>query len=289
MGDSFILAAAVLSGIFLGGFTAFIILKGNIARAWESGAAEAGRENAALAERIKGLDVRALEYRKELDEKNRKIDALTERLSSLQERLSVSETTLFKERSQNEEKIALLNSAKEELTAQFKAISGDIFDSRNKVFTSQTSSALDQLLRPFREQIENFKKQLDTSREADLSERASLKTEIQKLAKLNQQITEEAENLTKALRGEVKTQGTWGEMVLEKVLEKSGLVRGREFEVQESLKSPDGRRYQPDVIVHLPEGRDIVIDSKVSLVAYERLVASDNEIERLAAEKDLVL
>ena len=289
MGDSFILAAAVLSGIFLGGFTAFIILKGNIAHAWESGAAEAGRENAALAERIKGLDIRALEYRKELDEKNRKIDALTERLSSLQERLSVSETTLFKERSQNEEKIALLNSAKEELTAQFKAISGDIFDSRNKVFTSQTSSALDQLLRPFREQIENFKKQLDTSREADLSERASLKTEIQGLAKLNQQITEEAENLTKALRGEVKTQGTWGEMVLEKVLEKSGLVRGREFEVQESLKSPDGRRYQPDVIVHLPEGRDIVIDSKVSLVAYERLVASDNEIERLAAEKDLVL
>lgn len=289
MGDSFILAAAVLSGIFLGGFTAFIILKGNIARAWESGAAEAGRENAALAERIKGLDVRTLEYRKELDEKNRKIDVLTERLSSLQERLSVSETTLFKERSQNEEKIALLNSAKEELTAQFKAISGDIFDSRNKVFTSQTSSALDQLLRPFREQIENFKKQLDTSREADLSERASLKTEIQGLAKLNQQITEEAENLTKALRGEVKTQGTWGEMVLEKVLEKSGLVRGREFEVQESLKSPDGRRYQPDVIVHLPEGRDIVIDSKVSLVAYERLVASDNEIERLAAEKDLVL
>ncbi len=114
-----------------------------------------------------------------------------------------------------------------------------------------------------------------------------LKKEIENLTRLNQQINEEAGNLTKALKGEVKTQGVWGEMILETVLEKSGLQKGREFEIQESLKSEDGRRYQPDVVVHLPDKRDVVIDSKVSLVSYERYITAESEDEKSAAGREL--
>ncbi len=288
MADSFILVSALLGGIIIGALLSVLMLKGSSSRSYENGKAEAGRENAALLERIKNLDERGGEYRKEIAEKSARADALAERLSGMQEKLSVTQTTLEKERSLFNEKIALLNNAKEELSSHFSKLSVDIFESRNKAFSLQTSTSLEHLLRPFREQIDNFKKQIETSRQQDLSERVSLKSEIQNLAKLNQQITEEAGNLTKALKGEVKTQGSWGEMILEKVLEKSGLARGREFEIQESLKSEDGKRYQPDVVVHLPEGRDIVIDSKVSLISYDRFVASESAAEREAAGKELV-
>ncbi|MCL2480573.1 MAG: DNA recombination protein RmuC [Spirochaetaceae bacterium] len=287
--DIFIVAFSVLIGIVIGILVTYLILKGNIHRSYEKGKTEAGVEKAALTERITGFEIRFVEQKQEINQKNEKIENLTERITSMQEKLSVLQTILEKERSQFGEKIALLNNAKEELSAHFQKLSSDIFESRNKVFSQQTNTSLEQLLRPFREQIDNFKKQIEFSRDQDLAERASLKTEIQHLAKLNQQITEEAGNLTKALKGEVKTQGSWGEMILEKVLEKSGLVRGREFEIQESLKSVDGKRSQPDVIVHLPEGRDIVIDSKVSLIAYDRLVSSDSEDEKNQSEKDLVV
>jgi len=287
--DLFIIVFSILAGIVIGILVAYLILKGNITRSYEKGKSEADAEKAALVERISGFEVRLNEQRQDISQKSEKIENLTERITSMQEKLSVLQTTLEKERGQFSEKIALLNNAKEELSSHFSKLSIDIFESRNKVFSQQTNTTLEHLLRPFREQIENFKKQIDYNREQDVAERVSLKTEIQHLAKLNQQINEEAGNLTRALKGDVKTQGTWGEMILEKVLEKSGLVKGREFEIQESLKSADGKRSQPDVVVHLPEGRDIVIDSKVSLIAYERLVSSGAEDEKNQSEKELVV
>ena len=287
--DLFIIVFSILAGIVIGIIVAYLILKGNVTRSYEKGKSEAEAEKAALVERISGFEVRLNEQRQDISQKSEKIENLTERITSMQERLSVLQTTLEKERGQFSEKIVLLNNAKEELSSHFSKLSIDIFESRNKVFSQQTNTTLEHLLRPFREQIENFKKQIDYNREQDVAERVSLKTEIQHLAKLNQQINEEAGNLTRALKGDVKTQGTWGEMILEKVLEKSGLVKGREFEIQESLKSADGKRSQPDVVVHLPEGRDIVIDSKVSLIAYERLVSSGAEDEKNQSEKELVV
>ncbi|MCL2792008.1 MAG: DNA recombination protein RmuC [Spirochaetaceae bacterium] len=286
--DLFIIAFFGLLGVVAGILVTYFILKSNISRAYEKGKSETEMEKIALVERINGFETRIGEQKQDIGQKNEKIETLTERLASMQEKNSVLQTTLEKERSLFQEKIALLNNAKEELSAHFSKLSIDIFESRNKVFSQQTNSTLEHLLRPFREQIDNFKKQIESSRAQDLSERASLKTEIQHLTKLNQQITEEAGNLTKALKGEIKTQGTWGEMILEKVLEKSGLVKGREFEIQESLKSADGKRSQPDVVVHLPEGRDVVIDSKVSLVAYDRLVSSESEDEKNQSAKELV-
>ncbi len=288
MTDLFIIVSALLSGILTGTIATYLILKSSVRQSYEKGKSETGMERAALMERISGLEARLSEQRQDINQKNEKIDNLTDRLTLMQEKLSAAQTTIEKERTQFGEKISLLNNAKEELSAHFSKLSLDIFESRNKVFSQQTNTTIEHLLRPFREQIDNFKKQIETSRAQDISERVSLKTEIQNLAKLNQQITEEAGNLAKALKGEIKTQGTWGEMILEKVLEKSGLVRGREFEIQESLKSADGKRNQPDVVVHLPEGRDIVIDSKVSLLAYDRLVASETENEKNQNGKELV-
>ena len=295
----FAFTAGILAGIILGVVTAYLILRGQSKRAFDAGIAEAGREISALGERIRGFEERIIElqneraslkeeWRTEAGEKNLKIDRLTEKVSFLQEKLSVAEITLQKERSQFGEKIELLKSARDELSRQFKELSGQIFDDRSRVFSSQTSTAIGQLLQPFREQIEGFRQQIENTRVQDLQERTSLKNEIENLARLNQQINEEAGNLTKALKGEIKTQGTWGEMILEKVLEKSGLVKGREFEIQENLKTPDGTRLQPDVVVHLPDSRDVVIDSKVSLASYEKIVSAESEEERQKASKELV-
>ena len=244
-------------------------------------------EHSAFAAKAAELSKQVESLRGEVLEKNKRIDLLSESLSQIKEKYSVVSTTLEKERKQFEEKVELLNSAREELSARFKALAGDIFDNKSKVFTSQTTASLEQMLKPFREQIDLFSKKFDSTREDEIRERTSLKKEIENLAKLNQQINEEAGNLTRALKGEVKTQGTWGEMILEKVLEKSGLVKGREFEIQESLRSEDGKRFQPDVVVHLPDKRDVVIDSKVSLVSYEKYMTAENDEERIQASKEL--
>ena len=222
-----------------------------------------------------------------MGDKNRRIEMLAESLSKERERNSVLAAVLEKERKQFEEKSELLQSARDELSSSFKALAGDVLDSKSRVFSTQTASSLEQMLKPFREQIDLFSRKFDTAREDEIRERTSLKKEIESLAKLNQQINEEAGNLTKALKGEVKTQGTWGEMILETVLEKSGLQKGREFEIQESLKSGEGKRLQPDVVVHLPDKRDVVIDSKVSLVSYERYINSESEDEKSAAGREL--
>ena len=131
-----------------------------------------------------------------------------------------------------------------------------------------------------REQLKDFRKRVDEVYDKENKERASLRTEIHLLKTLNERISTDALNLTKALKGESKTRGSWGEMQLERLLEDSGLVKGREYDVQVSLKSEEGRRFQPDVVVHLPEKKDVIVDSKVSLVPYEQFCSSEDEEER---------
>jgi len=166
------------------------------------------------------------------------------------------------------------------LRERFENLANDILDKKSQKFTDQNEKNLRILLNPLKDKIENFEDKVEKSNVASLKWNTELKTQIQGLADLNRQINKEAENLTRALKGETKTQGNWGEFILESVLEKSGLVKDREYFVQESLVAEDGRRFQPDVIVKLPDDKHVIIDAKVTLVAYERFVNSEDEDER---------
>lgn len=170
----------------------------------------------------------------------------------------------------SEEKIQLLQAAEKRLQEQFENLANKIFEQKNASFAQTSKAGLDALLSPLKEQIEGFKKQVTDQYVKEGQERASLKTEILGLKELNQQITAEASALTRALKGDNKKQGNWGEVVLERILKESGLREGHEFDTQVSLKNTAGKTFQPDVVVHLPNDKDIVIDSKMSLAAYER-------------------
>ncbi|MFT5889788.1 MAG: DNA recombination protein RmuC [Zhongshania sp.] len=181
-----------------------------------------------------------------------------------------------------DEKITLLNDAKKQLTDQFTLLADRIFDEKNQRFQTQSQESLELQLKPFKEQLKDFRLRVDHIYSDENRERGELKSQLKTLQEMNLSIGKEAQNLTRALKGDNKAQGNWGEVILEKVLEESGLRKGHEYETQVSFTDDSGRRRQPDVIVRLPDDKDIVIDAKVSLVAYERYCSSDDEGERQA-------
>lgn len=184
-----------------------------------------------------------------------------------------------------EEKIRLLDEAKAQMKVQFEQLAAQIFEQKAKTFDEAHTKGLDLLLKPFREQIAQFAAQSKEQFIHDAKERQSLKDEIVRLKSLNERLSSDAINLTQALKGENKTQGNWGEIVLERILEESGLREGHEYEIQSTLSDTEGKKYRPDVIVHLPQNKDIIIDSKVSLVAYDAFIRSENDEERTHALK----
>ncbi len=190
------------------------------------------------------------------------------------------ETTLEQERLQSAGKLRLLSEAREQMTLEFRQLSSDILEDKSRRFAASNQQNLASILQPLNEKISAFEKKIQDSYEKESRERFSLAREIRSLQELNTRISNDAVNLTRALKGENKTQGTWGEVILESILEKSGLVKGREYETQVSLKAEDGSRSQPDVVVHLPENKHIVIDAKVSLTAYERFFSEEDEASR---------
>ena len=173
----------------------------------------------------------------------------------------------------------------EKLTIQFKNLANDLLEEKSKKFTDQNKVHLEGLLRPLGERIQAFEKQVVQTNKESLERNVALRTEVKKLNELNTQITKEAENLTKAIKGDTKTQGNWGEFILESILEKSGLVKDREYYVQTSFLTEEGKRYQPDVIIKLPEDKHIIIDAKVSLVDYEQFFNTEQASERALALK----
>ncbi len=163
---------------------------------------------------------------------------------------------------------------------EFQNVANKLLDEKSQKFVETNRTNLDILLNPLKENIKAFEEKVDKVYKAESDERNVLRGEITKLMELNKQIGEDATNLTKALKGDSKKQGNWGEVVLERVLERSGLVKGQEYRIQASLTAADGTRFQPDVIIDLPDNKHIIIDSKVSLLAYERLVNAETEDER---------
>lgn len=159
-------------------------------------------------------------------------------------------------------------------TKEFENLANKILDDKSRKFTEQNETQLRNILDPLRDRIQNFEKRVNDTHNESEKERSALREQLRIMADMNKRMSEEALNLTRALKGDTKKQGNWGELILEKVLERSGLTKGREYDVQQSFTLEDGSRLQPDVIVRLPDGKNIIVDSKVSLIAYERYTSA---------------
>jgi DNA recombination protein RmuC len=204
-----------------------------------------------------------------------------------------AETELAAERRQSADKLATLQQTAQEaktvLSDQFKNLANEILEEKSKRFAEQNQQNLDILLKPLQEKLTDFRKQVDETYQSEARERFALKQEVEKLAGLNLRMTDETRALTNALKGESKTQGDWGELVLETILENSGLRKGEEYLVQDTQIISDGSRLQPDVVIRLPESKHLVIDSKVSITAYTRYIQADDEAIKTAELNSHVL
>ncbi|MDF2154029.1 DNA recombination protein RmuC [Vibrio sp. CAU 1672] len=214
-------------------------------------------------------------------------------LNQMREQKSRLETQLREQQARHEqasqasaEKLQILEQAEERLKQQFEHLANQLFEEKSAKVDVQNRQSLEGILSPLRQQLEGFKKQVNDSFSQEAKERHTLVHELKNLQRLNEQMTREAVNLTQALKGDNKQQGNWGEVVLARVLAESGLREGHEYQTQVNLQNEAGKRYQPDVIVHLPQDKQVVIDSKMALVAYERYFNADSDAERERALSD---
>ena len=218
--------------------------------------------------------------------KDQALSAAQQQQSELTAQIASLRTELDQQRNAAADKIKTLEETRQQLSREFELLANRIFDEKTERFNKSSKTTLDTALSPLKEQLKDFKQKVEDVYDKDSKERISLSAELGQLKQLNQQMSADAVNLTKALKGDNKAQGNWGEVVLERVLEESGLHKGREYETQVNLKADEGRSQQPDVIIRLPENKDLIIDSKVSLVHYERYCNSDDSAVREQALKE---
>lgn len=238
-------------------------------------------DNAALeqqAQYIKDLQV-------ELEETRIKLSS-----SETSDQLAKTELAAYQAKSQEQlksqqDKLEFLESARRQLSLEFEKLASQLLDKKSEKFKESQESFFQNTMQPFKEQLSEFRQRVDKVYESESRDRVSLLHEIKQLKSLNQQMSDDAVNLTNALKGNQKFQGNWGEFVLEKVLESSGLRSGYEYELQAKRYDEEGQRRLPDVIVHLPDNKDIIIDSKVSLTDYQRYCEADGESEKAVALK----
>lgn len=183
------------------------------------------------------------------------------------------------------DKIKLLQNAETQLKVQFENLANKIFEDRSRHFNEQNKTSMEHIVSPIKEQLSEFKKRVDAVYDNETKDRVSLREEIVSLRRDTEKMNQEALNLTKALKGDKKVQGNWGEMILEKVLEQSGLRKDIEYQTQGGFRDEDNKLFKPDVIIRLPENKDVIVDSKVSLVAYETYTSAENDDDRVNALK----
>jgi DNA recombination protein RmuC len=232
----------------------------------------------AMKEKCAMLQEQLLETKADLEKKEEALFTLNAQYSAKDMEFKNLTTRLLEQKQE-------LNEIREKFNFEFRNLANEILEEKSKKFTEQNKTNIDLILKPLSERIKEFEKKVEETYDKEAQQRFSLKEEVKRLAELNQQISKEANSLTKALKGESKTQGNWGEVILESILEQTGLRKGHEYTIQESFNIDGNKRFQPDVIVHYPGNRSIVIDSKVSLTAYENYVVAENENKLEAALK----
>lgn len=249
-------------------------------------------DNAVLKERTAGFErdkMRLTEENKSLEEKldscKNALSVRDRSIANLERQLALAMQELSSDRDQYEEKIRLLKEAREELTNHFKVLANNILDEKTRAFQEQNKTGIGEILNPLKERLGEFQTKIQENYENEGKERHSLRDEVRKLMEMNDRLSQEASNLTNALKRDSKAQGNWGEMILERILEVSGLRKGEEYTLQESHTRDDGSRVQPDVVIHLPEDRHMIIDSKVSLNAYDDYINKDDAVEQAEALK----
>lgn len=248
-------------------------------------------ENASLSISLARAEERAVNLAMERDKADKLLQdertrydhlttSLNQELLTEKNRMAKAEEAFKAQRERLSEQEKTIQEIQQKFQLEFQNIANKLLDEKSQKFVEANRANLDVLLNPLKENIKAFEEKVDKVYNMEAAERNTLKGVITQLMDLNKQISEEATNLTKALKGDSKKQGNWGEVILERVLERSGLVRDREYRMQASLTTEDGTRFQPDVIIDLPDDKHIVIDSKVSLIAYERLVNAESEDDR---------
>ncbi len=263
----------MLAGGVLGGVLGWFMARSRSLRETHGQAGQLVAEQ----ERGKSLEAQLTELKRLLDAERNRVLALTNSLASTEADYRNLEEKL-------EERKLEFADMQERFTAQFKNLANDIFEEKSKRFTEQNKTNLFDLLKPLGEKIVAFEKKVEDTHKDSISRNAALREQLENLQRLNVQMTREAENLTRALKGDSQAQGAWGEFILESILEKSGLERDREYSIQESFSTAEGR-LRPDVIIRLPENRHVIIDSKVSLKAYNAFVNAENETDKATALK----
>ena len=249
-------------------------------------------KNASLAS-LQVLEERLVHKETELQRQYSELELASDRCEQMQDDIRDKDILLAElnvrivtTEDDHKQKLAFALGAKEQLKAEFQSVAQGLLEEKSEKFTALNRSSLSQLLSPLKEQLTRFSKQVSDGYDTDLRDRISLLKELSELKTINAKMSDDALNLTRALKGDNKLQGNWGEMVLERVLEMSGLQRDREYVLQPSFKQENGAVLRPDAVVQLPEGKSVVVDSKVSLKHWEQAVAAeDNEQAQEAMKK----
>lgn len=222
---------------------------------------------------------------KQQQSESNNFQAIQQQLLQSQTENSALKTRLQEQEKNTIEKIKLLQNAENQLKLQFENLANKIFEDRSQQFSEQNKSNMEHIVSPIKSQLSDFKQRIESVYENETKDRVSLREEINSLRRDTAKMNQEALNLTRALKGDKKIQGNWGEMILEKVLEQSGLRKGIEYETQGAFRDEGNNLFKPDVIIRLPEDKDVIVDSKVSLLAYEKYCSLDSEQEITQALK----
>lgn len=289
MTEIIIILAAFIIALFIGIYIGKALFSAN-----------SKSEKASLEEKINGLlsqieqlktqfQSEKVTWEKQLSQLNLEKETIRNEKEAIAIQLSKKEVDFDNLLERNKEQKQEVEQLQEKFTKEFENLANKILEEKSTKFTEQNKENIKNLLSPLQDKIQNFEKKVEDTHKESIDYHAALRQQILGLREMNAQMSKETLNLTKALKGDSKMQGNWGELVLERVLEKSGLEKGREYEVQQSFTNDDGQRLQPDVVINLPDGKKMIVDSKVTLTAYERFINEEDEIIKEQHLKEHVL